>query len=400
MVTFKAFRAIRPQVGLADEIATLPYDVLSSDEARDLAAETKYSYLHIDKAEVDLPRTVEAHDSAVYQKAADNLAAFLDKGWLEKDSQAHYYIYELTLDGRVQTGVVGLASVFDYENAVIKRHEYTLPEKEEDRIQHSLACDANTSPIFLCYREKADLTALIEEIKVTSEPLYDFESFYGVHHRVWQTSVDFEPLFAGLPELYITDGHHRTASAAKVSQRLRTAYGRDPKAEYNYFLSVAFPANELEILDYNRIVRKPLPVDFWERLGRDFEISPVEKGHKPERKHEISVISPDGWYSLKPKVVPADEVAGLDVSILQDKVLGPVLGIVDPKTDPNIEFVGGIRGSEPLEAAVTEEGVIAFMLYPPAMSELLAVADAGKIMPPKSTWFEPKLRSGLLVHLF
>lgn len=404
MVVLKAFRAIRPRADVAEKVATLPYDVLSSTEARELASENPFSFLHIDKSEVDLPFDIAVHSEPVYQKAAENLHNFLEKGWLKKEDSAELYFYELTMNGRTQTGIVGCTAISDYEKGNIKRHELTLPEKEYDRIQHFDVTNANTSPIFLAYHAQTQIQNLVDQWKEKHEPIYDFTSFYQVRHRVFAVRDlavigQIESLFANVSALYIADGHHRSASAVKVGQKRRKEIRDDARAPYNYFLSVIFPDNELEILDYNRVVKTSLPTDFWEKVSEHFDVRKIERA-KPAQTHEIHAITADGFVKLTPKdaIIFDDPVKSLDVAILQDYILKPLLGIDDPKTDPNIEFVGGIRGLEALEREIADGASIAFALYPPQMSELLAVADAGKIMPPKSTWFEPKLLSGLFLH--
>lgn len=404
MVILKAFKAIRPRADLAEKIATLPYDVLSSKEAREMAAENEFSFLHIDKSEVDLVDTIDVHSDEVYEKAAENLQEFLQKGWLKKDETSQLYLYELTMNGRVQTGIVGSTSVTDYEKEKIKRHEFTLPEKESDRIRHFDMTNANTSPIFLAYHAEEKIQSIVEQWKKENAPIYDFTSFYDVRHRIFivrdiAVIGELITLFAKVPALYIADGHHRSASAVQVGQKRRAEIRDDVSAEYNYFLSVIFPDNELEILDYNRVVKTPLAKDFWKKVAVKFDIEKIDKS-KPSKTHEIHAVTSDGWVKLRPKteIIPSDEVARLDVSLLQDHILAPFLAIDDPKTNPNIKFVGGIRGLDELEKEVQNGASIAFALYPPTMTELLAVADAGKIMPPKSTWFEPKLLSGLFLH--
>lgn len=402
MVEIHAFRAIRPDDALADKIATLPYDVLSSAEARELAADNAQSFLHIDKSEVDLPADGDVHSDAVYAQADKNLQDFISKGWLKKDGQPQLYLYELTRGGRVQTGLVATTTVADYENGAIKRHEYTLPEKEEDRIRHFDATRSNTSPIFLTYRAEAAAEKLIENWKPTHNATVDFTSFYDVRHRVFVIDDEaviqqLTEIFVSVPALYIADGHHRAASAVKVAKKWRDE-GR-ATTESERFLSVIFPDTSLEILDYNRVVTAALPENFWEKVAEKFEIEKVANG-KTEQVHDIRALTADGWVKLTPKngILSADEVASLDVALLQTHILAPLLGIFDPKTSPDIEFVGGIRGIDALEAAVADGASIAFALYPPTLEALLSVADAGKIMPPKSTWFEPKLLSGLFLH--
>ncbi|WP_374285637.1 DUF1015 domain-containing protein [Lactococcus sp.] len=398
MVVLRAFKAIRPEQKLAQDVATLPYDVLSSKEARQLGQDNPYSFLHIDKSEIDLPSELDQHDEQVYQQALSALTSFLAKGWLKKADQNQLYLYELTMDGRTQTGIVGTTAVSDYENGLIKRHEYTLPEKEQDRIRHFETTQTNTSPIFLTYRSQESIQKIMSDWKNQHQAEIDFVSFYGVRHRVFVIDdkaviTSLERAFAAVPALYIADGHHRTASANKVGKMLDST-------EAQYFLSVIFPDDELEILDYNRVVKTALPSDFWKQVAQKFDIEPVEKS-RPAGKHQIHAFTKsEGWQKLTVKAenVPNDEVNSLDVAILQNEILAPLLQIDNPKTNPNIAFVGGIRGIDALEKEVNAGASIAFAMFPPAMEELLAVADAKKIMPPKSTWFEPKLLSGLFLH--
>lgn len=405
MVVFRKFKAIRPNPKLVQDVACLPYDVLSSSEARELAAGNPYSFLHIDKAEVDLPETVDVHSSEVYEKAAENLETFLEEEWLVKDEQAEFYLYELTMNGRSQTGIVGTTAIDDYSSGKIKRHEYTLPAKEQDRIRHFDATNSNSSPIFLTYHAEAEIQSLIADWKAEHTAIYDFISYYDVQHKVWaiddaSVADKLTALFKEVPALYIADGHHRSASSVAVGKKRREELGSNPEAAYNYFLSVVFPDNELEILDYNRVVTTPLPENFWDKVAESFEIEEIEKS-APAQPHDIHAYTAEkGWLKLtaKPEQIPDDEVERLDVAILQARVLAPLLAIQDPKTSPNIAFVGGIRGLDALEKGVAEGGTIAFAMYPPSLAELLAVADAGKIMPAKSTWFEPKLLSGLFLH--
>lgn len=407
MVRIHPFKGIRPAADLADKIATLPYDVLNSQEAYELGKDNPYSYLHIDKAEIDLPKELSPYDEKVYRKAADNLADFLEKGWLIKDKAPQLYLYELTMAGRSQTGLVTCTSIEDYKNGVIKKHEYTRPEKELDRINHSDTCDANTSPIFLSYRQNGDVQLAMNNWKKAQDPIYDFDSFHKVHHRVWV--IDDETVIAQLvkafeenvPALYIADGHHRTESAVKVGLKRREAFPKAPAdAEFNYFLSVIFPKEELAIWDYNRVLNVPIAENFLEELAVCFDIRKVSQG-KPETPKTFGMYFDHQWYQLKIKeiLVPNDPVEKLDVSMLQKHIFEEKFGITDVRTDKRIDFVGGIRGTKELVRLVDSGAwTIAFALYPTTMDDLLNVADAGKIMPPKSTWFEPKLLSGLFVH--
>ncbi|MCA5014219.1 MULTISPECIES: DUF1015 domain-containing protein [unclassified Enterococcus] len=407
MVMIHPFKGIRPSEKFSAQIATLPYDVLSSQEARELGKNNPYSYLHIDKAEIDLPESLSPYDDQVYAKAADNLQAFLQKQWLIQDDQPLFYLYELTMNGRAQTGLVACTAIADYTDGKIKKHEFTRPEKEVDRIRHIEACDANTSPIFLTYRRNQTIQELMDFWKKTQTPVYDFTGFHDVIHRVWlinDTHVieQLETAFAQeVPALYIADGHHRTESAVKVGQKKKETQPNAPEtAEFNYFLSVIFPKEELEILDYNRILNVPIEADFFTRLEKIFTVEKVETG-KPDQPKTFGMYIAGQWYQLTAKnsILSDDPVDGLDVSLLQNHVFADIFGIQDIRTDKRIDFVGGIRGMKELEQAVDSgEWTVAFSVYPTTMDDLLNVADAGKIMPPKSTWFEPKLLSGLFVH--
>ncbi|WP_312498783.1 DUF1015 family protein [Enterococcus sp.] len=402
MVKVYPFKAIRPQAALAAQVAELPYDVVNSQEAAAYAADNPYSYFHIDRSEIDLPG-VDPYEPKVYQKAADNLTAFKDASWLVQDEQPAYYLYQLTMDGRSQTGLVVCTSIDDYISGQIKKHEFTRPEKEIDRINHVLACDANTSPIFLSYRQPAALKEQIDAWQAAHPPIYDFASYHDVQHRVWL--VDDPALleiisgaFADVDALYIADGHHRTESAVKVGLQKREA--GQSSVESERFLSILFPENELAIWEYNRVLRYPVPENFFEDLSVNFTIEQT-MDKKPAQAGTIHLYLDHQWWALtiKPSAVPTDAVGRLDVSLLQTYILEAIFGIKDIRTDKGIDFVGGIRGPEELERLVDSgDWSLAFSMYPTQMSDLLAVADAGEIMPPKSTWFEPKLLSGLFLH--
>lgn len=403
MVVVRAFEALRPADKLAEKVACLPYDVLNSAEARELAKDNPYSFFHIDKAEIDLPADLSPYDPLVYQKAASNLAEFLAKGWLQKETTPLLYLYELTMMGRSQTGLVATTAIEDYVNGKIKKHEFTRPEKEVDRINHILACDANTSPIFLSYRENAALQQVMTAWQEQHEPVYDFESYHDVQHRVWviddpKVVTQLTEGFAKVPALYIADGHHRTESAVKVGLKKRQEGQASTESEY--FLSILFPDNQLAIWEYNRVLNVPLPADFLEQLQEAFTV--VATGEKKAAAQgQIQMLLAGTWYTLtiKDSVLPADVVGRLDVSVLQTQVFEKIFGIMDIRTDKRIDFVGGIRGPEELERLTAgEDWNLAFAMYPTQMADLLNVADAGEIMPPKSTWFEPKLLSGLFLH--
>ncbi|MCB5954853.1 DUF1015 domain-containing protein [Enterococcus sp. CWB-B31] len=407
MVRIHPFKSIRPSAEHGEQIATLPYDVLNSAEARELGKDNPYSYLHIDKAEIDLPDTLSPYDDQVYTKAAENLRKFLSEQWLIEEKQPALYLYELIMNGRSQTGLVTCTSIEEYEEGKIKKHEFTRPEKEIDRIRHIEACDANTSPIFLTYRAHQNIQQAMDNWKQNHSPVYDFTSFHDVTHKVWviddeaviQTFVTtFE---TEVPALYIADGHHRTESAVKVGKKIKEAHPEiGDEDEVNYFLSVIFPKEELEILDYNRIVNAPIPENFMEQLEENFTVSTTDKGKPAQPKH-FGLYLNGQWYELKakPQILSEDPVDGLDVSLLQKYVFADIFDIQDVRTDKRIDFVGGIRGMTELERLVdSKQWTAAFAVYPTTMDDLLNVADAGKIMPPKSTWFEPKLLSGLFLH--
>lgn len=408
MAQIRPFQGIRPAKEYASRVAALPYDVYSRKEAYVQAAKDRLSFLNIDRPETQFEENCDMYAPEVYQKAHDLLWERVEEKIFVQDEQDVYYLYELTMEGRSQTGLVACASVDDYVNGVIRKHENTRAEKEEDRIRHVDACNAQTGPIFLAYRRQNDIAAVTEAVKRT-EPLFDFCAEDGIRHRGWMIS-DAQDItvircaFARIGEIYIADGHHRAASAVRVGLQRRAA---DPQGtgmeEYNYFLSILFPDDELMIMDYNRVVRDLnglTETEFLERIQNRFMVEKLEQQQRPQCRGQISMYLKDQWYLLTVKEAyrKADPVEGLDVSVLQSELLDPVLGIHDPKRDPRIDFVGGIRGLTELERRVQEDCAAAFALYPTSIAELFAVADAGRLMPPKSTWFEPKLRSGLFIH--
>ena len=406
MVNIQPFKAIRPKADLVDQVASLPYDVMNRKEAEELVQDNPYSYLRIDRSEVDLPEVTDVYAKEVYQKAAETLGDFLEKGWLQKESREKFYIYELTFQGRTQTGLVVAASVNDYEENRIKKHEFTRYDKEIDRINHMDAADATTSPIFLTYRDEQAIDELVDTWKDQHEPIYDFESYYETTHRVWVIEEDavnekIQELFKKeVPALYIADGHHRSASAAKISKK-RAEEGRlsDKGA---YFLSVVFPINQLQIYDYNRLVHTEVPTDFMEQLAEDFDIEKVDaKNRRTTEKYKLALYLDKQWYHLKAKeaIISEDLVKSLDASIAQDFIFAKHFGITDPREDDRLDFVGGIKGLDVLEEAVDAgEANFAVAIAPTKKEELLGVSDEDKTMPPKSTWFEPKLLSGLFVY--
>lgn len=403
------FKGIRPSKERAAKIAALPYDVYNRKEAKEVVAANPESFLAIDRAETNFADTVDTYDEIVYQKAHDLLWQWVEEGRFVRDEKPCYYLYELTMDGRSQTGIVACASIDDYENEVIKKHENTRAEKEADRIHHVDSCNAQTGPIFLAYRNREEIDILVEKIK-SRDVLYDFVAEDDIRHRVFLVDdaseiALIENAFREMSEIYIADGHHRAASAVRVGQRRRTAHpGYTGDEEFNYFLSVLFPDNQLMIMDYNRVVKDLNGMKDEELLGevknRFNIISARVDAIKPEKKGQFSMYLQNQWYlcEIRPEDTSEDPVDGLDVSLLQNLLLDPVLGIKNPKTDDRIDFVGGIRGLQELERRCATDCKVAFAMYPTDISELFAVADAGLLMPPKSTWFEPKLRSGLFIH--
>jgi len=401
------FQALRPVPALASKVASRPYDVLDSREAREEAADNPDSFLHITKSEIDLPGNVDLHSAEVYEKAKENLRNFIDKGVLLQEDKPCYYIYRLIMDGKSQTGLVACSSVDDYDGGIVKKHELTRPEKEKDRIDHMRTIRAQTGNVFLAYRSVAAIDRLIAGWMDSHAALYDFVAADGIGHTVW--TVDDDDTIARITELfarevpftYIADGHHRAASAAKV----RRALGHEASEAAGYFLTTLFPSAQLRILDYNRLVHDLNGLSraqFLERLRRDFFVGRVDKAFSPEALHEFGMYLDGSWYKLVAKdgSFANDPIGVLDVTILQRNVFDRLLAIKDPRTDKRIEFVGGIRGLAELEKRVnSREMKAAFSLYPVSIQQLFDIADSGEVMPPKSTWFEPKLRDGLLTHL-
>lgn len=410
MAIAKPFGAVRPSAELASQVAALPYDVYNRKEACEAVKGNPLSFLTIDRAETQFGDEVDMYADCVYEKAKELLEQRMADGTFIRDEIPCYYIYRLTMNGRSQTGLVACSSIDDYLHHVVKKHENTREEKEKDRIRHVDTTDAHTGPIFLAYRAREELDRLIYRV-TTGHPLYDFVSEDGVGHKVWKIAApglvkQIEEEFLKVPETYIADGHHRAASAVKVGLKRREENpGYTGDEPFNYFLSVLFPDEQLMIMPYNRVVadlngmsRK----EFIERISQDFLVK--EEGtipYSPDKKGKFGMYLERKWYSLEAKeaLLSSDPVEGLDVSILQNALLGPVLGIGDPRTDTRIDFIGGIRGVKELERRVNEDMAVAFSLYPTSIQELLEVADANLLMPPKSTWFEPKLRSGLFIHL-
>jgi uncharacterized protein (DUF1015 family) len=408
MAIIKPFKALRPQPQLAKQVASRPYDVLNSAEAKLEAQGNHSSFLHITKSEIDLPDTVDVHAMEVYEQAKDNLAAFINRDILFRESKECYYIYQLIMNGRSQTGIVCVSSVNDYENDIIKKHEFTRPEKEQDRINHIKISGAQTGNVFLAYRNNDSVDTLINKWKESKSPVYDFTADDGIQHTVWIVNDDkkiqqITNLFAKeIPVTYIADGHHRAASAAKV----RKALGAAATAGADYFLTTLFPSNQLYIMDYNRLVKDLnglTPKNFIKELGKQFTVELIsQQAYRPEALHTFGLYLDNNWYRLTAKAgsYTNDPIGILDVTILQNNVLDKLLGIKDQRTDKRIDFVGGIRGLEELEKRVNSgEMAVAFSLYPVTIHQLFDIADSGNVMPPKSTWFEPKLRDGLLTHL-
>lgn len=409
MAIIKPFAAIRPEAGKADKIAALPYDVYNREEAKEVVKKNPLSFLKIDRAETQFDDSVDTYDERVYTKAHDMLWEMVEDGSFVREEQPCYYIYELTMNGRTQTGITACASIDDYAQGIIKKHENTRADKEADRIHHVDSCNAQTGPIFLAYRSNREINDVVEQVKKET-PLYDFVAEDGIRHRVWvihkaEDIQTIEAAFASIGEIYIADGHHRAASAVRVGFLRREAHPNySGDEEFNYFLSVLFPDDQLMIMDYNRVVKDLNGMNtetFLEKVQSLFEVSEGSKTQiRPEKKGEFSMYLEDKWYLCKIKAAnqSEDPVGGLDVSLLQELLLAPVLGIGDPKTDKRIDFVGGIRGLQELERRVHTDCAVAFAMYPTSIGELFDVADAGLLMPPKSTWFEPKLRSGLFIH--
>lgn len=409
MAEIKPFICIRPTADKASRIAALPYDVYNRTEAKQETAREPLSFLRIDRAETSFPDSVGMYEACVYQRAHDLLWEMVDRGDFIREKEAYYYIYELTMAGRVQDGLVACAAIDDYLTNVIKKHENTREEKEQDRIRHVDCCGAQTGPIFLAYRSRECINQIIKEAKKETA-LYDFTSEDGIRHRVfviekkeWIDTI--RESFQEMDGIYIADGHHRASSAVKVGLMRRKQHpDYNGSEEFNYFLSVLFPDDQLEILDYNRVVKDLngyTAEEFLQKVRDRFEVlPPKQEAVRPGIKGEFSMLLDGRWYlcRIRREDKSSDPVKGLDVSILQEKLLAPVLGIIDPRVEERIDFVGGIRGLSELEKRTRQDCAVAFAMYPTSIQELFAVADAGMLMPPKSTWFEPKLRSGLFIH--
>jgi uncharacterized protein (DUF1015 family) len=412
MATLKAFKGLRPPKEIVKNLASRPYDVLNSKEAREEAKGNEYSLLHIIKPEIDLPEGTSLYSQEVYNKAKENLETFKSKGWLTKDNEDKLYIYAQTMWGKTQYGIVGCASVDDYINNVIKKHELTRPDKEEDRMKHVRITNANMEPVFFSYPANKALDSMIMDFAKNNEPEYDFTADDGVGHHFWLIS-DKEMInsiiayFKEMPAVYVADGHHRTAAAALVGKEKREANpNHTGNEEYNFFLAVHFPDDQLTIIDYNRVVKDLnglSEAEFIEKLKESFDVEDMGTDeYKPAALHEFSMYINGHWYKLTAKENTYDDndpIGVLDVTILTNEVLNPLLGIENLRTSKRIDFVGGIRGLGELKKRVDSgEMKVAFALYPVSMKQLIDIADNGMIMPPKTTWFEPKLRSGLVVH--
>ncbi len=409
MATVRPFRGLRAPKDIAPKLAALPYDVLNSEEARKMAEGNPHSFLHVTKPEIDLDPKIDLYDQRVYDKAKENFAAFRKKGWLVHDPGNYLYIYRQVMDGRVQTGLMCCCSAEEYWNDTIKKHELTRKDKEEDRLKHVDVINANAGPVFLTYRAQAEVDALVEQI-TKGTPEYDFTAPDGIRHVLWVVKDEawikkVQAQFQKIPVLYVADGHHRSAAASRIAKVRRE---QNPKhtgnEEYNFFLAVLFPHNQLHIMDYNRAVKDLNGLtkeQFLDKVKKNFEV--VKTKEKKPRKAQTFGMYLDGeWYELTAKPGTFDDkdpVKRLDVSILQSNLLEPILGIGDPRTDKRIDFIGGIRGVKELERIVNEgKFKVSFSMFPTSIEQLMAIADAGQIMPPKSTWFEPKLRSGVVIH--
>ena len=409
MATFKPFRALRPKPEYAKDVASRPYDVLNAHEARQEAEGNKYSFLRVIKPELELPDDIDPYGANVYNQGLKNLNFLRSEQIIEKDATPSFYIYRLTMDGREQTGIVGCCHYQEYFDGHIKKHELTRTAKENDRVRHVETQNANAEPVFFSYRGLNSINQVITNA-TQSDPVYDFTADDGIRHELWviddESSISrIENDFKSVPDLYVADGHHRTAAAARVGQQKKDNNpDHDGTEEYNFFMAVLFSDDQLKIFDYNRVVQdlNGMSTDqFKEKLQRIFEISELESAQSPSIKGIFSMYLDKKWYSLNPKeVISSDNPKeNLDVTLLSEKVLDPILGIQDLRKDTRIDFVGGIRGLSELEGRVDSgEMAVAFALFPVSMAELLAIADAGEIMPPKTTWFEPKLRSGLFIH--
>ncbi|MCL1894306.1 MAG: DUF1015 family protein [Holophagaceae bacterium] len=411
MSQIKPFRAFRPKVELASEVASVPYDVINTKEARQMAQGKPHSFLHVGRPEINLPEGVDEHSDEVYAAGVNALNQFIKDGILFQENKPCFYVYQQRMGDHVQAGLVCLCSVREYENDLIKKHEYTRKDKEDDRTRHVTEQGANAEPVFLTYPAIPYIDNLVNKVR-EAKPAYSITTPDEIGHTIWvigDESIIYSltNLFSGIPALYIADGHHRTAAAIRYGQARRTTAGEGASGDepFEFFMAVVFPHNQLKIMDYNRVVKdlNGLSKDhFLEKIKEKFNIIP-NSTRTPQSQHSFGMYMDGKWQTLTAKQGTwdsNDHVKSLDVSILQDNLLQPILGINDPRTDTRIDFVGGIRGMEELEKRVNDGAAVAFALFPTSLTELMAVSDAGQIMPPKSTWFEPKLRSGLLVRVY
>ncbi len=413
MAKIKAFKGVRPPQNIAQKVSSLPYDVMNSEEAAQMAEGKPESLLHITRAEIDLPDCQDTHSEKVYEKAVENYNKFKDNKWLIKDEKPHFYIYAQTMDGRTQYGIVGAAAAQDYFDGVIKKHELTRPDKEEDRMVLTRYLNANIEPVFFSYKAVPEIDAIVEKTVKNNEPVYDFTAEDGFGHHFWvveneEDNQKLEQLFEEkVPYTYVADGHHRTAAAARIMKEKKAQNPNHTGDEaYNYFMAVHFPDNQLKIIDYNRVVKDLNGLseeEFLNKLKENFSIEKIGKeAYKPSSLHEFAMYLNGDWYKLKAKkgtYNDNDPIDQLDVTILSKHILEPILDIKDLRTSKRIDFVGGIRGLKELEKKVDSgDYKVAFALYPVSMEQLINIADTGNIMPPKTTWFEPKLRSGLVIH--
>lgn len=413
MAVVKPFRGLRPQKDLAAKVAGPPYDVLNSEEAREMAKDNPYSFLQVNKPEISLDPSISAHDERVYQKGAENLRNMISQNILFQDDAPRYYLYKQIMGDHRQVGLVAAASVEDYENDIIKKHEFTRPDKEDDRVKHIQYQNAQVGPVFLTYPANATIDQLTAEILKTA-PEYDITGDDGVRHTLWVIDnaallSTIEKTFASIEYLYVADGHHRSAAAMRMKQHCQAGNPAHTGQEaYNFFLVVIFPHNQMQILDYNRVVKDlngNSETDFLSAVREKFSLEEIsgDAPFKPAKAHDFGMYMNGKWYqltALEGTYNPEDPVEKLDVSILQENLLSPVLGIENPRKDKRIDFVGGIRGLGELEKRVNSgDWKVAFALFPTSIEDLMGIADAGEVMPPKSTWFEPKLKSGLLIHL-
>ena len=405
MPLIKPFAGLRPAPTQAADVVAPPYDVLNSAEARERAKGKPYSFLHISKAEIDLPPETDPYDPAVYAKSAENMQAMIKAGILMRDAAPHYYVYRLTMGSHVQTGLVCVASVKDYNSNRIRKHEFTRPTKDDDRVHQIEALNAQTGPVLLAYKSQPELDALLQQV-ASGTPVYDLKADDGIGHTFWvvndSTIIEkFSRGFDAMPAIYIADGHHRSAAGSRVAAKK----GGDENAMSQYFLSVIFPHNQMMILDYNRVVTDLHGLskdEFLKRIAEKFDCVKVSQQYKPTQPGEFGMYLDGAWYKLNihASLIPNDPVKRLDVSLLADHLLQPLLGINDPRTDTRIDFVGGMRGLGELEKRVNSgEMAVAFAMFPTSMNDLMAVADSNQVMPPKSTWFEPKLADGLVSHV-